>query len=450
MRSAAPRLFTAVLAALLFWCVRAPWMAQPLVGEEGLYAHLYDDRPAGPDYGLMCRIRGAAVWSELDHPAPLYEWMRGIGYLARSAGMAAPPSGTARIVWARVLNCLPQWLAWTFLAFVLEPGLASVLVLACLMALPMAVGASLYLQTDTTCGWLLGAFLGLAAFKGRTPWLWAAAAAVGFLGKQEWLVCLCLAMGLTLFWNALALRRGGRGGAGLGAVAGTGAAAALGAWAARAVDPGNWDGGLYLMVHLGGGQNILSHPEAMGRWLHGLGNRALFLWPLLLGLGLQTWLALREGWTRTPLGRRFALGWSWGLTLPFLVSIWGVEYRYFAPAMAAVSTALALQAQDLFGSMERRRLARNGIIALGCIVCLDCAAGWGGRSITEIPGALTKDMQIKQAWVVAEAAKTGCVPFVSVSYEWMMSLPDFAGSALGREGAQSWLARSPGHAWLCP
>src|SRR5665213_3145574 len=144
-----------LFAATLFWCTRAPWLRQPLVGEEGLYATIYSDLPAGPGYGLMVRYQGVGKWAGLSHPALMYEWMRGMGVLARRAGLPAPKDEEHRILWARTLNAGSTCVAWMVLATAVAVDWASVLVFACLMTLPMAVGASLYMQTDTTCGWFL-------------------------------------------------------------------------------------------------------------------------------------------------------------------------------------------------------------------------------------------------------------------------------------------------------
>src|SRR5262245_42190539 len=60
-RAASSRAMRLILLWIAFWGVRAPWLAQPLVGEEGFFSQIYSERPAGPLYAWYARVAGQDI-----------------------------------------------------------------------------------------------------------------------------------------------------------------------------------------------------------------------------------------------------------------------------------------------------------------------------------------------------------------------------------------------------
>ena len=74
------RLVTSVAFLLglstIYFLARLPWLSDPLRDEEGIFAALVVDRPAGPNHGLVARIDGQEHYEPLGHPALLYETLK--------------------------------------------------------------------------------------------------------------------------------------------------------------------------------------------------------------------------------------------------------------------------------------------------------------------------------------------------------------------------------------
>lgn len=421
-----------LLLWLAFWGLRLPWLNQPLVGEEGLFAQIYSERPAGPDYGWMAHINGRDFYNLLEHPAFLYEAPRAVGGAAKAIGFPAPAEGEARVAWVRICNAMFQLLLWTLLGLAAPAGFGTTALLLALQACPLAVGSSLYLQTDTTTGVLLCGLLGLALAAGGRRRAFAAAFLLGLFSKQEWLICLVMALAASAVIERRDLRAWAGWAAGLVLCAGTGAL--LG----RAFDPVNWDGGIDVLLRVGSKHNILVQTGAAANWASQLVQRSLWILPLIIVL---IWLAVIAARSRRKggpsVGPRLAVAWAWSLALPFLASTWGREYRYLAPAGAAAAAALLFAFPGRSGFS--RRLALGSLIAMFAGALLTTWAGRGGRSITENPGLDRKAMVREMEKLLADR---DCVPRVSTAAAWMAPGRNFVGSSMAPADADSCAAKA--------
>jgi hypothetical protein len=413
---------------LAFWGLRAPWIAQPLVGEEGTFSQVYSERPRGPDYQWLARVKGRDVYTIFEHPPMLYEAMRGAGALAERLGWPAPQTPPARVAWVRILNAAFQLAFWTILACLVPAGAAATAGLLVVQAWPLAVGASLYLQTDTTSGVFLAGLLGMMLALGRRRGAFFAAFLLGLVGKQEWGICLFAALGAA----ALLGRRDGR--TWLRWAPGLAALCVAGALCARAYDPLNWDGGLNVLGRVGVGHNVIAQRGAVGDWIRLIKQRAVWFFPLFAALGalaLGAWPRGRSRGGDRALGRKLAVLWAWCLALPFLASTWGNEFRYLAPAGGAAAAALVAWLSDRPVPWSRG-LALVCSAALLCGVGLTAWAGRGGRSITENPGLDLRSLDTQRAELFSAR---DCVPEVDSGTAWMYPGHDFVGAALGQNGA---------------
>ncbi|HEV2054726.1 MAG TPA: hypothetical protein VGV06_06070 [Methylomirabilota bacterium] len=430
------------LTILVFWVFRAPFLAQPLVGEEGIFADLYLNSPPGPDYGLMARINGIPLRAPLSHPAPLYESMTHLGSLARRYGWTPVPSMSSDMA-IRSLNSLFQLAFWVTLAVTVPwrrertQGIAIAAYLAMLIS-PLAVGGSLYLQVDTTVGWLACGILAIAVQAGGVS-AWALSGLVlGFVGKQEWSICLALAAAMTLGWGLFMGQRRSAGPLGLVVLA-----ALAGSFSSWTFDPVNWSEGADVMLSIAAEHTVLSTPSSLGSWFYNLLRLAPFLGALTLGLATQAWLVLRRGWRRAEIRSAFGLSFSIALTAPFLMSTWVPEYRYVAPALAAVSAGMVF---ELLRTEVSRTLARRLVLILGVSAALGVVfmtvSLLMARSVTEGPMASVEGMLARERSEVLAARQTGCVPRLSSGFAYALLDLDFVGSAISVSDAEAIAAKA--------
>lgn len=84
MKYPLPHLFLALLLlAGSFLLLRLPFYAQELVGEEGIFAHLFLNEVQKPNYLLLARIDGVNQMTAPQHPAPMYQAINGVGTVVR-------------------------------------------------------------------------------------------------------------------------------------------------------------------------------------------------------------------------------------------------------------------------------------------------------------------------------------------------------------------------------
>jgi hypothetical protein len=436
----------AILGLLvLYLASRAPFFMQPLLGEEGIFAHLMAASPAGPDYGLLARVKGEALREPLRHPALMYEAYARLGQLMRGLGALAGERHQPSDIWARLLHSCFQGALWLVLAlrFAKVRGAALGLLLAlALVGFSSALGmsSSVYLQTDTSTGLLLAGLLALALVEAHeTAWPVAAAFALAAVGKQEWsLAALAGVAGAgilgAMMGHGLAKRR----------LAFFALALAAGNLLSWAFDPLNYSGGIGVLGGVSPGHQALAAGQGQV-WSALWPVRKPFVLGLLALLLPATWLAVKADPYRRA-AEWAACGLAWGLFLPFIASTWNSSPRYFAPAWAAALACLA-------GQLAGRRFSRPAALAGGAAalaLTLSQVAFLAGVSrarvsLTEFP--LMPVPAIYQYQMEAEArAKPGCVPLLSSGYAWARDI-DFAGDALGLEGAKALVAKHGGR--LC-
>jgi len=206
-----------------------------------------------------------------------------------------------------------------------------------------------------------------------------AAMALGFLGKQEWNVCLLIAASVTLIWGVLKERK--RWPASLAVMA---LAAVTGMFLSWVFDPLNWsEGGEANASHLHCEQPYFGTisfgfvPSPVARTLFGHAG---------FRVARQAWLVPSPGMASRRIPLAFSLLFSMALMVPFLLSTWSSDYRYFAPALAAVSAGLVFEFSRWNGSgpaVQRFNLSwfrvRHWVLLSWCW----CFAT--SRSVTERP-----------------------------------------------------------------
>ncbi len=423
------------LVSALYVLSRGPFYLQPLMGEEGIFAHLLARSPAGPGYGLLGRVHGREIYDPLRHPALMYEaytrWGACLRWLSRSLGNAP---GAGSDLWARMAHSAFQGALWACLAWRLAQAHGRGLTLLVMVALvglssPLGVSASIYLQTDTSTGLLLAGLLAFSLAESDGPWAARTALfAVGLVGKQEWSVAALLGLGMAE--GAYALRS--QGPPDVWRMAWRIASLVLGNLCSFWFDPLNYMGGLNVLGGISPGHQLM---------VGGQGELWFAMWPVrrdfLLSLGALLLPASFLAWA-APAERRqrelAACAMAWAFSLPFLLSTWNNSPRYFAPGWGAGLACLASQVAGRRPSAKVMALAIAAALAvvlwqarfLGVMLA-------GNRSMTEYPlspvAATTRWQEIQAA-----RANGGCVPRLSSSYAWARGM-DFVGDAMDGESS---------------
>ena len=446
MKAAPWKSVLVVLAVLvLYYISRAPFLTQPLLGEEGMFADLLARSPAGPRYALMGRIGGLEVRDIYQHPGLMYAFYCKLGALMRAlAGKAWQPTD----IWVRLTHSLIQATLLSLLAWraTRARGWGAALALTLLaVALSSTLGLanSIHLQTDTSSGLLFAglAALGLADAE-QEAWLWPALGclALSAVGKQEWAVglgagLLAAEIGGSLFWgrDALSLRVTG---ACLAAIL-------LGQGISYAFDPENYLGGWHLLLGLSS-HNAMAAGQSQAwnkLWIF----RILFLSSLVLlllcSLGLS--LSAEPGRRRQELRASLVAA---ALFAPFALSTWNPSPRYFAPAWAAVLAALSVQ-------VALRRWTWKG--ALPLLLLGLSLAYWQGALLSGFRAAhvsVTEAILVDVGLVLEGDAQTAakaraCAPRLSAGYAWNKSI-DFIGEGLSWEDGEKMVKEHGGRS--CP
>ncbi len=419
-----------------YYATRAPFLTQPLLGEEGMFADLLAHSPQGPRYALMARIQGQEVRDIYQHPALMYEAYTRLGQLMWAK---AGPSD----VWARVLHTLFQALLWCFLAWHAarakgKAGLVLLALLAVALSAPLGLSSSIHLQTDNSTGILLAGLLGLslagASAEDERSWLAPALAclALSAVGKQEWFIGATAGLIGAEILGALVWGPDKRV---LRFTAYCLGALALGQVISWAFDPLNYVGGWGVLARLGS-HNVAGQGQ-QAVWGQVWVFRLIFLSGLVLLLLTSLGMALSAGTARRRIELRAAMV-AWALFVPFALSTWNPSPRYFAPAWGAVLGALTLQVtlRDWRWPLALALLALGGLLAL-----------WQQRIVSQMRDAhvsvtesILYDYRLAAGRdeYVAFHAK-GCVPRLSTGYAWNRS-SDFVGDGLAYEDGQKLLA----------
>jgi hypothetical protein len=210
-----------LLFAISFFAARIPLLNEPLGFEEGIFAELIVNRPAGPHYALSGRIDGQKTYTYISHPATLYELLKLGGYISKEFLTYDIYLNDSLITPRLRLICsFYQFIFWAILlifALISQSihGKWPILIIFTAMLSPLALKTSTFLQIDNTSGMLL---CGLAALlfsvanqknmspKKSTLFLFAGGFIVG-LGKQEWSFALLAAMAVMFFLTIIAKRK---------------------------------------------------------------------------------------------------------------------------------------------------------------------------------------------------------------------------------------------------
>ena len=430
------------LLALLYFAPRLPFLDKPLMGEEGIFAELFASHGADPSQAQMGRIKGEAIRQALGHPTGLYASIAGLGRLLEAPWKALLGEDCHPVWSLRLSFSLFQFVAWAALGCFIAPALWASpwlwLPLAVLMNAPMALGGSLYLQTDPSNGALLAGLLGLAlagtALRGADGLAQAGLAAACFLlglgAKQEW--SLGVAGGFALAWAWARWERAADSGEGK-ALALALAALALGNFMSWRFDPGNYEAGLGLMLRLGKSHNAISGSKRL------LAGAMLMRGQFLLALG-ALWAALFWMQRRLPsAGLRFGLGASLALSLPYMATAWGTDYRYFIPPfMLAATLCLALLAKGRF--FEGPKL-RRGVLLASALLGLHAAFFWSDAllrdySVTEQFFRKRGEYLAVYAAREAQARQGACVAAMASGLAWDRKDLDWLGDSFSPEDIQ--------------
>lgn len=407
---------------------RAAFLAQPPIGEEGIFADLFYSRPAGPAYLLLGRIDGREIREPFNHPAPPYELLSALGGVARAVfGLQSFQEWTwifiARSAFAGfqfvvlfllgvvVLTAPDQEKRPLLLALILAAGLS-----------PLAVSSSINLYLDGSVGALAAGLFALAvgleirgrgSERARLLLVGLAAFGVG-LGKQEWSLALLGAAAATaLVWFAVFRTKMPRAALLLVAVVGC----VGGNLVSYGFDPVNYLG--HLTFYQNADQLPWSglHP---GRAL--LRRLSMLLAPLLLAV-LGGWFAARRRTPTALFGYFFALFLLAGF-LPNLATA-GFAFRYFAPALAALIVAVPLLAPEKPGRAQQALLAAGVLIFAVQFAFFRQTAVERHLSVTDGFGLPVAAYYPQKAAMVAAARARGCVPILPAWVKFQFPETDF-------------------------
>ena len=425
------------LATILLWLAicagayfggRAAFLAQPPIGEEGIFANLFYSRPAGPAYLLLGRIDGREIREPFNHPAPPYELLSALGGVARAVfGLRTFQEWTwifvARLAFAgflfvvlfllglAVLTAPEQEKRPLLLALILAAGLS-----------PLAISSSVNLYLDGSVGALAAGLFALAVgmeirgrggARARLLLVGLTAFGVG-LGKQEWSLALVgAAVATAVVWRVVFRTKTPHAALLLVAVAGC----VGGNLASYGFDPVNYLG------HLTFYQNADQLP-----WSGLHPTRALLarLWILLAPLflaALGAWFAARRRTPAALLGYWFALFLLLGF-LPNLATA-GFAFRYFAPALAALIVAVVLLAPEKPGRIQQALLAAGVVVFTVQFAFFRQAAVERHLSVTDGFGLPVAAYFPQKAQMVAAARARGCVPILPAWVKFQFPETDF-------------------------
>ncbi|MFH1491634.1 MAG: hypothetical protein ABII06_22210 [Pseudomonadota bacterium] len=427
-----------LVLCLLFFLARFPFYEAPLYDEEGKFALLFVNRPAGPAYNLAARIDGKEVFTIFRHPAAMYEILRWTGALGKKWLVDPPRPDDVVTPRLRVMYSGFQLLFWLSLFILtnsflsgLSRNLAFILT-AVMMVSPLAVQTSCQLQIDNSVGVLMNGVFALTLFwfslRGRNDFraravLFAASAFLA-LGKQEWTAVLLMALGLWLLYLFLLRQRTGENLSPFFSftklvIAGL----AVGHVVSSAYDPENYWEGMFLMWILRD-STIASGSKSLHKFLVSLEYRMIFLFTLLALAGIGA-LLMRSGRKKPHPYLVLLIFFGLGLFGAFfLVGRNSMELRYFAPSLAVLTVACVA----LLPRVTRGRVSAGLWVLMGAMILH--AAGFGFLQVQQVPHppAILKEI------AVAAERKPG-VPYISSAAAWNKPEIDFVSSSMSWEEA---------------
>lgn len=448
------------LFVALFVAVRLPFYSRAMYNEDGIFADIFINHPAGPAYGQIARINGKDVYTALRHPFAPYEIISGAGYLARPLVDFRGMTDGETTFGLRFIFSLFQLSMWLLLlgalcrrsqGWAFAPELA--LPLGCLAALavtPLAIHNSIELQLDNTSGILMVGLMGFMFYQWQRRTMsprallvlaFLAAAFVGF-GKNEWsfaFIATLLFGGFVLWldgrwtryaaenrrlhWQMLLLLLAG-------CLAGN-VCSALYDWE-------NYIGGVKLLSGLSHKVNVMKTGDLKG-WWQLTARRLPYIYTLAVLLALllcRLWNRVRSGDFAAFMG----LVYPAVLTVAYAASYWNAEPRYFAPAFVGAVFAMAMYMPSLPGPRTRKLL-----VAVALLLALHSAWFLTVRLRLD-PTYLTYQMPVWQIvlytpgppqperpfWEVVEFAQWHkCVPILDIADCYNKPWIDYVGTSLG-------------------
>lgn len=443
-----PQLLLALIVSVgIFFAWRAPFLSQPPFSEEGLFASILLERPSSPNYFRIAHVGGEDFFGIPEHPAPMYEYIRGLGLLAK----LLPFSSMSEHARSATLRTMFSLAALTVLLLVVACGmtadpkrrglaLATALVVS---SVPASLCTSIELQLDGAVGVALCGLcaLGLVCVDrfGISRRILALAAFGSFLvglGKQEWSLALLAACG-TLFLPSSA---------GSGTRKGLGFALLLGLIAGNLssflFDPVNYLGGLDVMKRIVAANGTVA-TSGMDRALGVLLARLRLLAPLLVLIGVvAVWLTREREWYRVSPAWRVAYGFAITLTAGYIGSVWSDMPRYFAPAHAVLLVALVALIAGSKLQLPRMAVGFAGIILFALTVDTAVFVGSSIRRhvyVASVPGI---QLPPNNSWTSDGAATRGdCVPLIHSGAVYDKPDREFVNGSTGAEDARRILAR---------
>jgi len=343
-----------IILFIIYFGTRVPLYTHQLIGEEGLFANIFYNRPSAPNYLLYARVNGKDFYDLMAHPALLYVPFSAAGKFFSAFLNLRGMSDNDLTMLMRFTASLFQWIVWSAAMILLlklkNRGSSSFLhlLLIAVLVSPLAVGSSIMLQLDGTSGVLMCGLVALAIclkakniFSPRTS-LILFVLATGYLGfgKPDWSIVFGGAILLTILWavatkslekDLLYFLIGGLVGC------------ALGNLGSCLIFPENYIGGAQVFASLSKGHTVFD------AHVGDLWSRTLERMPFILHLlALLIFLFVVIAKTPTPLGILSFLFAS-GLFGAYFLSSWSSTYRYFAPSLMAAAMTCILFIPEKIG-----------------------------------------------------------------------------------------------------
>ncbi|MCE5185849.1 MAG: hypothetical protein LLF76_06955 [Planctomycetaceae bacterium] len=332
----------------LYFAVRLPILTEPLGAEDGLFAELVINRPAGPYYAMVGRIDGEKSYGYISHPAALYETLRFGGWLWQPYLSDSARTDDA-VITPRLRVFFSSYLlvfGWILLglSFLRSDGkwLWPLVILCTVLLSPLAIKVSTRLQTDNSAGVVL---CGMAALlfltAGRSglnrrlgPLLFLSGGFFAGLGKQEWSFALLAAVGTAALLCVIRQRDRQR------------ETAAVLTWAAAGLAIGNlvsylWDTANYMLGlrYMVTASNLSEHSPThwnLVRWLAMFQNRLPLIVICMMLMALLVFYLWRHP---SATAKWLTVLYGGFLFAEYMISDYSSETRYFAPALAVLTAA---------------------------------------------------------------------------------------------------------------
>lgn len=340
MKYSQKHLYAALLVLIgCFFFFRMPFYNQELVGEEGIFAHLFINEVDKPNYLLLSRIDGVNLMAPSQHPAPMYMAINGAGRFTRQFIDFTRLDELSSAFVLRVIFSLPllllgisailyvyrqcnsnlyYWLA-LFLAFITSPV---VLVTSTELQVDASFGIGIFGVWAVTIALVTGS--GKGGYRVQAA-LFFLCNLIAALGKNEWSLILLVSLllvtlyvvlrgrGIPHFKEQLAVLFFG--------VAGLAAGNLLSYW----YDPLNYVMGFELMSSMSKNESVFNRSKLL-QLLGTIRNRWAYVAQNILLVVIPSYLFLRSI-TKTPLFDRLV-----AIFLPlaglYFVSTW-TEYLLF-------------------------------------------------------------------------------------------------------------------------